>query len=64
MADLITPPADSAASDPSVEPTTPELNKHRKPVLHIGTEGERLEQDDLEIDDEQLPVFGSDNLHT
>ncbi len=65
MADLDNDPKQSPPSDASVPPLAADSKKkHHKPVLHIGTEGERLDDDDLEIDDEQLPVFGSDNLHT
>jgi hypothetical protein len=65
MADLDNDPEHSAARDatPS-EPGAPVLKRKHKPVLHIGTEGERLEEDGLEIDEQPLPVFGGDNLHT
>jgi hypothetical protein len=53
---------DRSAIAPSTEPILPDLShaKH-KPVLHIDAEGDRLGEDDLEIDSATLPVMGSDN---
>jgi len=64
MADLDTDPKQSPAIDAAAEPILPDRTKRHKPVLHIGTEGEQLEEDGLEVDEQPLPVFGSDNLHT
>jgi hypothetical protein len=54
----------SPASDAGATPNEPVRKTQHKPVLHIGTEGEQLEEDGLEIDEQSLPTFGSDNLHT
>jgi len=50
-----------AIEKPTSEPTLPDLSQDKdKPVLHISAEGDKFEDDGLEIDDEQLPVMGSD----
>jgi hypothetical protein len=55
------PTTERAASGQLPDPVLPDLSHDpHKPVLHIGSEGERLDEDSLEIDDEELPVMGSD----
>jgi hypothetical protein len=56
------PTTDRGATEGLPEPVLPDLThaKH-KPVLHIGTAGEKLDEDDLEIDDAELPVMGTDD---
>jgi hypothetical protein len=52
----------TAATSPVTETPLPDLShaKH-KPRLHISAEGgNKLEEDGLEVDDEELPVMGSD----
>jgi hypothetical protein len=56
------PNTDRAATSPVTETPLPDLShaKH-KPRLHISEEGgDKLEEDGLEIDEEELPVMGSD----
>jgi len=58
------PMTDRAAigGQPDPDPLLPDLSHaSHKPVLHIGPAGEKLDEDDLEVDDEELPVMGSDN---
>jgi len=56
------PTTERAATGPVTETPLPDLShaKH-KPRLHISTEGgDKLDEDALEIDAEELPVMGTD----
>ena len=56
------PTNDRATIGGLTDPVLPDLShaKH-KPVLHIGTAGEKLDEDDLPIDDAELPIMGTDD---